>query len=102
MTWMIFLFLLVVSMANAKADPRNVNPQTPDAVYENDLDLSDAIKHANGIAQARTLAQIQSFTPRTNGVLYWCSNCASANVCVSTGVTVGAFSNITSKSTACN
>jgi hypothetical protein len=58
-----------------------------------------------GFAQLTSLTNttIHGITPVAVGELYYCSNCVAASgVCVSTGVTQGAFSEVESKTTACN
>jgi len=45
-----------------------------------------------GFAQtSKTLSQIAAITPATVGESYYCSNCTSETVCVSTATTTGAF-----------
>jgi hypothetical protein len=50
---------------------------------------------------SKTLAQLQALTPSAVNQSYFCSNCTTANVCTSTAATVGSFSNISGKATAC-
>lgn len=49
-----------------------------------------------------TTTQISTLTPGTTGQLLYCTNCASANVCVSTGVAAGGWASVTSTTTACH
>ncbi len=50
---------------------------------------------------ARTKAQIAAITPSSTFEMYGCSDCGAVRVCISTGTAVGAFSLITSSTTAC-
>ncbi len=52
-------------------------------------------------APSATIAVLGATTPGLVGQLYYCSNCTTDAVCVSTGTTVGSFSRATSKTTAC-
>lgn len=59
---------------------------------------------ASGYIQnaSKTLAQIQAITPTAVGQSYYCSNCTTDAVCVSTGTGPGAFSRVSARTTACN
>lgn len=48
-----------------------------------------------------TLAGIQGVTPTAVGQVYYCSNCATTPVCVSTGTTLASFSGFATKATLC-
>lgn len=48
-----------------------------------------------------TKAQILGSTPQRAGRLYYCSDCATDAVCVSTGTGLGAFGRISARTTAC-
>lgn len=50
---------------------------------------------------SKTHAQIVALTPKRTGQPYYCSDCSTVPVCVSTGTAVGAFSLITNKGSAC-
>lgn len=53
---------------------------------------------------SRTSAQIKTTIPspgKTGGQMFYCSDCATVPVCLSTGTAIGAFSIITNKTTAC-
>jgi len=54
------------------------------------------------IVESKTIAQINLFAPSSVGQLFYCSNCTSTAVCVSTGTGIGAFSSLSSKTTHCN
>lgn len=49
-----------------------------------------------------TKAEIQALTPRRVGRLYYCSDCSTDAVVVSTGTTIGAFGRLTARTTAIN
>lgn len=49
-----------------------------------------------------TKAQISTAVPGLVGVQYYCSDCSTVPVCISTGTTVGSFSLITARASACN
>lgn len=57
----------------------------------------------NGAFQlkALTLSQMQSLTP-VIGQEYYCSNCTTDSVCVSTSAVKGSFSRVTSRTTTCS
>ncbi|MFI5346638.1 MAG: beta strand repeat-containing protein [Elusimicrobiota bacterium] len=48
-----------------------------------------------------TLAAIRLLTPPAVGQVYYCSNCASSALCVSTGTVIAAFSDVTLRTTPC-
>lgn len=48
-----------------------------------------------------TKAQILGLTPTRVGRLYFCSDCTTDAVCVSTGTLLGAFSRVSARTTAC-
>ena len=58
----------------------------------------------NGYLQlySQTKAQIKAFTPGEVGQQYYCNDCTTTTVCISTGTALGAFSQIQSPTTACN
>lgn len=49
-----------------------------------------------------TLAQLKTVTPTLSGQAYYCSDCATTPVCISTGTTIFGFSSFANKATACN
>ncbi len=49
----------------------------------------------------RTLAQIKAYTPASVGGAFYCSDCTTDGLCVSTGTAQGAFGRSSSKNTAC-
>jgi hypothetical protein len=51
--------------------------------------------------KALTLSQMQSMTPLT-GQEYYCSNCSTDSVCISTAAVKGSFSRLTSRTTICS
>lgn len=48
-----------------------------------------------------TKAEILTLTPERVGRLYFCSDCTTDAVCVSTGTTIASFSRLTARTTAC-
>lgn len=51
----------------------------------------------------QTLAQLQASTPTAFGQLVYCSNCATASVCVGTGTAVAySWSTVNTRTTQCN
>lgn len=96
-----FLFFLPVI---AFATPRNPNPSNPDQVWQNDQDLRDDIRNTQGSLQLRTLAQLKAVTPKKKGLMYFCTDCANALVCISTGTAIYGFANMqaANRTTACN
>lgn len=46
-------------------------------------------------------ATILGMTPKRTGLLYFCSDCATDAICVSTGTALGAFSRVSARTTAC-
>lgn len=51
---------------------------------------------------SKTLAQILAITPDYAGQQYYCSNCTTDAVCISTGTGVGAFVRASARTTVCN
>jgi len=51
---------------------------------------------------SRTKAEIFAIDPVEVGEQYYCSNCTISNICISTGIAVGNFSDLSAKTTACN
>lgn len=90
----------MLATAAYAAQPRNPKPSTPDEVYQNDLDLYDAFRL--GEIPSQTKAQLQSITPKKAGLIYYCSDCTTDGVVVSTGTGRGAFGRISARSTAIN
>lgn len=62
------------------------------------LNLPASTTHLQGF----TKAQLQAKTPRYTGELYYCSDCTTDAVVVSTGTTISGFGRLTSKTTAPN
>lgn len=58
----------------------------------------------NGAFQlkALTLSQMQSIQSPLTGQEYYCSNCTTDSVCVSTANAIGSFSRLTSRTTTCS
>lgn len=48
-----------------------------------------------------TKAQILGLTPMRTGRLYFCSDCSTDAICISTGTSLGAFSRVSARTTAC-
>lgn len=48
-----------------------------------------------------TKSQIALLIPKRVGRLYFCSDCTTDAVCVSTGTTIASFSRLTARTTAC-
>lgn len=53
-------------------------------------------------ATSKTKSQLRSLTPTAAGRIYYCSDCTTDAVCVSTGTATGSFSQMTSRTTVCN
>ena len=51
---------------------------------------------------SKTLAQILALTPDYAGQQYYCSNCATDAICISTGTGTGAFVRASARTTVCN
>lgn len=51
---------------------------------------------------ARTKAQLQALAPSRAGLIFYCSDCSTDGVVVSTGTGVGAFGRISARTTAIN
>jgi hypothetical protein len=58
----------------------------------------------NGFLQmySTSVAEFRTITPTVAGQVYYCNNCTTVPICISTGTTRGAFALITSKITACS
>lgn len=54
----------------------------------------------HGLA-SKTLAQLAALTPTVAGIQYYCSNCVTDAICISTGTAIASFSRVTSKTTVC-
>jgi hypothetical protein len=50
---------------------------------------------------SKTLAQLGALTPVAAGETYYCSDCTTDAVCVSTGTAAGAFAGMSARTTAC-
>jgi len=48
-----------------------------------------------------TKSELQLLTPIRPGRIYYCSDCTTDAICVSTGTTIGAFSRVSSRTTSC-
>jgi hypothetical protein len=55
-----------------------------------------------GRIASRTLAELQALTPSRAGLVYYCSDCTTDGLVVSTGTTVGAFGRSSAKTTTIN
>lgn len=94
------LIMIVVGLASA-GKPRNTRPETPDQIYQNDIDLFDAIRNA-GIP-SKTKAELNSMTPASGRVsIFYCSDCSTDALVVSTGPAQGAWGRVSSRTTAIN
>lgn len=51
---------------------------------------------------SRSLAQINSMAPSSEGISYYCTTCTQEAVCISTGTATGAFSSVADKTNPCN
>lgn len=58
------------------------------------------VKNGGTGIYARTLAQLRAITPNFVGQLYYCSDCTTDGVVVSTGAAIAAFGRVSSKTTA--
>lgn len=58
------------------------------------------VKNGGTGIYARTLAQLRAITPNFVGQLYYCSDCTTDGVVVSTGTAIAAFGRVSSKTTA--
>lgn len=97
-----YFFLLLFLPGIATAYPTFINPDTPTKVDRNFKDVEQEVQHITFFPfVSKTLTQIKNFTPVQVGESLFCSDCVTSNVCVSTGTVKGAFSNISSKTTAC-
>lgn len=67
-------------------------------VYISTLTISSS---GNFSYPSRILSELMSLTPVAVGYSYYCSDCATAAVCVSTGTAIASFSNISGKTTVC-
>lgn len=98
-----FLFLFIVlTVSLASSAPRNPFPKTSDQIWQNDKDLTDDIHKSIGQVDALTLVQLRATAAKRIGKIFFCTTCATAALCVSTGTSVGQFSAISGKATACN
>jgi len=97
--YILLLSFLVISDA---AQPRRPRPATPDEVWQNDSDLFDEISKTRGRFESRTLAVIQAIIPLSVGESYYCSDCVSDAVCISTSTTQGEFSGVADRTSSCN
>lgn len=78
--------------------PRFPVPKSPDEIWQNDRDLQDQIEDLK--VKTKTIAQLRTMSaPITK--TYYCSDCATDAMCVSTGTAVGSFSRFSSKTTPC-
>jgi hypothetical protein len=62
---------------------------------------SDLRAISNRALETRTKAQIQTTIPYRVGLTYFCTDCTTDAVCVSTGVGTGDFSRLSARTTAC-
>ena len=75
--------------------------------YEVNVNMSSATVHSitadSGYMQlaSKTVSQLGAITPSAVGQHYYCSDCATVPVCISTGTNKGAFSIVTNKTSAC-
>ncbi len=60
------------------------------------------LKSAKNVAPSLTLNQLKSYTPGQVGIYFYCSDCATDGLVVSTGTTQGGFGRVSSKITAIN
>ena len=77
---------------------------------QHDLQVITSSMSAVGFVQlgSKTHAAIQALTPAVNPVTglatgeeYYCSDCSTVSVCISTGTALGAWGLITNKGSAC-
>ncbi|NJM10065.1 MAG: hypothetical protein HC883_04030 [Bdellovibrionaceae bacterium] len=64
------------------------------------FDNNGAITGTEAQLGSRTKAQLLALTPTAAGIMYYCSNCTTDAVVVSTGTGVGAFARVTARTTA--
>jgi hypothetical protein len=60
------------------------------------------LRQKQAAVSSKTLAQLQAFTPSRAGLTYYCSNCTTDGLVVSTGTTRGAFGRVSARSTTIN
>ena len=99
---MIFLLIILflTSPCMAKGPKYNFdNPRLNDEmenIYK-DIQFSSQFIDVKSV----TKAEIQALTPKQAGRLYFCSDCTTDAICVSTGTAIGSFSRLTARTTAC-
>lgn len=102
----LFFIVLLISGISHSEGP---NFKHKDKIIQQEFDLAyQDIRTVRSVLnpfrfQSLTLAQIQATTATITGQAYYCSNCASTTICVSTGSTAARqFASPSSKTTACN
>lgn len=100
MVYRAVIAILMLSVGAFAASPRYTKPSSPDQVYQNDQDLYDGIRALQ--IKVRTKAQLNLLTPDGAGIIYYCSDCATDGIVVSTAATQGGFGRISARGTAIN
>ena len=96
---LILLFLCVPSFAEGPIYEHKdrITSLEFDNVYR---DLRGKVTNSSPLP-SRTSAELTALAPSVSGILYYCSDCATDAVCVSTGTTAGSFARVSARTTLC-
>lgn len=79
-----------------------ISTDSPVNQYDLSVDTDGVVAPRILQLTSQTKAQLAVTTPKKAGQEYYCSDCSTVAVCISTGTTLGGFSLITNKGSACN
>lgn len=97
---LIALLASTVSAAGPKYNYRD--PKLNDEIENIYHDIGNSTNEPAAMAPpSRTLAQLKTVTPTKKGLMFYCSDCTTDTVCVSTGATIFGFSRISARTTSC-
>lgn len=104
MNYLKFFLIISIPVGVWAGTPRHPLPNTPDQVWQNDLDLNDKIDRLEQslILPHKMLAEILAITPVRTGQTYYCTDCSVAVICVSTGTAVLDFASASGRTDVCN
>lgn len=93
------LLILLPTMALATGPKYNYEDPKLNDEFENVY--RDITKGDDDTPESFTLAQLKTKTPERKGRFYFCSDCVTDGVCISTGTTIYGFARISARTTAC-
>lgn len=96
------IVLMLIAAPIFASGPKYVGSKTDPNVYQEFGNVYHDLSVPSSFVTPRsfTKAQIQATIPQTVGQIYYCSDCTTDVIVVSTGTGTGAFSRISSRTTA--